>query len=82
MDDPIVYDDLLASFRQFLIVFTHVVLHARGLYPSCSFENFRMYDLPVPRCRHPLVIEWVENMAISCMFYISRVRKSCFNLLR
>lgn len=59
--------EILGSFHEFFIVFTHNILYVRDLYPKASFEAVRHYGIAVHQNRHPELYEWIESMATNCM---------------
>lgn len=78
MSQPQTVSELLASFQQFLVVLTHQLIYLRGVYPAEAFGQKRVYDIAIQQCRHPKVIEWIENLSIVCM---ERIREGYINKL-
>lgn len=75
------FHEFLDSFEQFLIVLINNVLFLKELYPLHSFESYTIYSLKVSMCRHPMVMEWVRNLAKSCIEHLSKGRLSKFIFL-
>ncbi|KAA8907208.1 hypothetical protein TRICI_005027 [Trichomonascus ciferrii] len=84
MDGPQSTSELLVAFQQFLIVLTHELTYLRGIYPSEAFGQRRVYETVVHQCRHPKVVEWIENLSVVCMEQIRRgtVHKVSIVILR
>lgn len=57
----------IAQFTDFLVVAIHTILYEREIYPRDLFLSKRVYNHPVPQCRHPGVCKWILDVVELCM---------------
>lgn len=58
---PQTYLTQLSHFADFLLAYTHTLLHLRGIYPHASFVRARFHNTPVSQSRHPDVCTWIRD---------------------
>lgn len=56
------YEELSHTFTLFAEAAVHLILYTRELYPNELFEKRLLFGVPVHRCRHPLVSDYVKQI--------------------
>ncbi|KAL3671814.1 MAD2 mitotic arrest deficient-like 2 [Phytophthora oleae] len=68
---------------EFLEAAVHEFLFAWQVYPKESFEQRRLYDVPIHMSRHPLLCEYIHSMLTGCRTWLlcGELEKLCVVIL-
>lgn len=71
--------ELVDEICVFMECAIHNILYTRDVYPSGSFHKVKIYNVPVLKCRHPLVASYVKKLVDSLrpLFGSGAVDKVC-----
>ncbi|CCX35430.1 putative Mitotic spindle checkpoint protein [Taphrina deformans PYCC 5710] len=59
------YDHLVKQYSDFLVVCLHTICYYRNLYDRTYFSLARVYSCPVQRCKHPILVEYINSVVSS-----------------
>lgn len=58
-------EELVGELCNFIECAIHNILYTREVYPPNLFKKVRIYNVPVWKCRHPVLIAYIKNMVDS-----------------
>jgi mitotic spindle assembly checkpoint protein MAD2B len=72
-------EELVQEICSFLECAIHNILYTRSVYPASLFTKTRIYNVPVWKSRHPLLVSYIKNMVDSVrpLFQRQLVDKFC-----
>lgn len=59
------YDHLVKQYSDFLVICIHTICYYRNLYDRAYFSLARVYNCPVQRCQHPVLVDYINTVVSS-----------------
>jgi hypothetical protein len=71
---------LCKQYADFLVICLHTICYTRSLYDRRYFDKARVYSCAVPRCKHPVLVDYINDLVASIAEELRRCSLSRINV--
>ncbi|ORY85715.1 DNA-binding protein [Protomyces lactucae-debilis] len=73
--------NLCKQYADFLVIALHTICYTRSLYDKRYFDKARVYSCAVPRCKHPVLVDYINDLVASIAEELRRCTVSRINVV-